>query len=293
MVTTEESIPSISDAYQSSKSVFYQQFNAVDFYVEDEDSENFYHCILAKLFPNIRLENIFPLRGKQKLIQHATTAQPKRKSVYLLDKDFDDLLGRTHKQTNVFYLEKYCIENFLLEEKALIRFIVSEKPRLKLVDVKRDLKFQSTWDEIVKLLSKPFAMFYVVQKYNIASLKNTSHEPDCFCLPTDKCSIDEQKVSDYAKQVKRKASIQGVQIDMVEELKTCSGIFEFNSKSKLQGINVSGEFILCLFAHRIFQAFKLSHVPDLKSFAFRLAQECDLNSLHTLRAQVNSFLKDG
>jgi len=293
MVTPEESIPSFSNEYQFARSVFFHQFNDVDFYVEDEEQENFYLCILRKLFPHVRLENIYPLRGKQNLIKHAATAQPNRKSVYLLDKDFDDLLGRLHKQVNVFYLEKYCIENFLLEEKALVKFVIDEKPRLKAVAVKRDLQFQSTWDEIVRQLSKPFALFYIAQKHNIIALRHTSHRPDFFCSPGDKCCVDEQIVSDYAKQVKRKAADQRLCIDVIDELNRCSASFELNHKTGLQGTNVSGEFILCLFANRIAELFALDHLPNLQSLAYRLAQECDFASLEGLRRMVRSYLQTG
>lgn len=291
MVTAEESIPSFSDEYRSARSVFFHQFNDVDFYVEDEEQENFYLCILKKIFPQICLENIFPLGGKQKLIKHAATPQPKRKSVYLLDKDFDDLLGRLCKQANVFYLEKYCIENFLLEEKAFVKFIIDERPRLKAAAVARDLKFQSTWDEIVKQLSMLFALFFIVQKHDIMALRNTSYPPDCFCSPADTCCVDEQRVSGYAKQVKKKAAHQGLSIDVIDELKKCSASFELDRKKGLHGTNVSGEFILRLFANRIAKSFALDHLPTLQSVAYRLAQECDFASLVGLQRKVHSYLQ--
>ena len=71
MLSPEENIPGFSDEYKSARNVFYHQFNDVDFYVEDEEQENFYLCILKKLFPDVRLENIYALRGKQNAIRHA------------------------------------------------------------------------------------------------------------------------------------------------------------------------------------------------------------------------------
>lgn len=207
-----------------------------------------------------------------------------------MDKDFDDLLGKVYQQANVFYLDRYCIENFLLEENAIIKYIIDERPRLKAGSVRRELQFQMAWDGIVKQLSTPFAMFFVVQKYNIAALQHTSHKPDVFCALADKCKVDKQKVSDYAKQVKKKAATQGISIDMIKELDACSAIFELNQQAQLKGTNVSGEFILCLLAHRITKIFALDHLADLKSLAFRLAQECNLSSLCTLQKRVNSYL---
>lgn len=293
MVTLEESFPKFSDEYRCGESVFFHQFNDVDFYVEDEDQENFYLCILRKLFPDVRLENIFPLRGKQNLIKHASVPQPKRKSIYLVDKDFDDLLGRQCPQPNVFYLDRFCIENFLLEEKALIKFVIDENPRLKMANVKRALQFQSNWDDTVLQLSKPFALFYIAQKHNIMALRSTSHSPDFFCRADDKCGVDEQRVSNYAKQIKGKASAQGLKLDVVDELNLCSEKFELNRKAHLQGTNVSGEFILCLFANRIAKIFNFDHLPTLQSLAYRLAQECDFNTLADLGRKVRSYLKAG
>ena len=113
MLTPEESFPSFSVGYRDAQSVFYEQFNDVDFFVEDEEQENFYYSILNKLFPGVQIEKITPLRGKPHVIQHAKNNHAKRKSVYIVDKDFDDLLGKIYKQPNLFYLDKYSIENNL------------------------------------------------------------------------------------------------------------------------------------------------------------------------------------
>ena len=104
MVTPEESVPQYSDGYRYAKSAFYSQFNDVDFYVEDAWQENLYLCILGRLFPRLKIENIHPLGGKENVIQHARANTSIRKSVYLLDKDFDDLLGKLQERTNIFFL---------------------------------------------------------------------------------------------------------------------------------------------------------------------------------------------
>jgi hypothetical protein len=288
MVTSEESIPQYTDGYRYAQSAFFCQFNDVDFYVEDEGQENLYFCILKKLFPRIRFEHIHPLRGKQNTIAHAKANWSPRKSVYLLDKDFDDLLGRIHVQANVFYLDKFCIENFLVEEKAIIKFIIDEKPRLKSADVCGKFRFQSEWDEIINQLSRLFAYFFVVQKHNIA-LPSTGQAPDCFCLPT-KCSLDSEKVSQYVKRLRKRASQQVIAVDLQNELAACSTAFELNRQTKLSGANVSGKFILFLFEHRITKSFGLNHVPNTESFAYRLAQGCDFRSLGALHERVSAYL---
>jgi hypothetical protein len=81
MVSDEESVPRKGIGYIASQSLFFAQFNDVDFYVEDEGKQNFYFVILSKLFSEISFERIYPLGGKQHLIRHAQQPNEERKSV--------------------------------------------------------------------------------------------------------------------------------------------------------------------------------------------------------------------
>jgi hypothetical protein len=80
----------------------------------------------------------------------------------------------------------------VLEEKAVIKFIIDEKPLMKPNQVQAKLRFLSDWDDIIRQLAKLFALFFVVQKHNIEALKHTSYRPDFFCSP-DKCCVDEKR----------------------------------------------------------------------------------------------------
>jgi hypothetical protein len=290
MVTPEETVPGFSDDSRYAESVFYTQFNDVDFYVEDEEQENLYFLILRKLFPEVRFENIYPLRGKQNAIEHAKKNCSGRTSIYLLDKDFDDLLGKIHVQQNVFYLDKYCIENFLLEEKATMKFVISEKPRLKASVIAKKLGFSRLADEIILQLSKLFALFFVVQRHNIA-LKSTGHAPSFFCRPGDACNVNDEAVLGYAKSVKNMAAKQGLDINLERELQVSSDDFELTKPRGMEGVNVSGQFILHLLSQRLGHIFGLAAVPELHSFAYRLAQNCKFDGLGQLQRRVKSHLR--
>lgn len=73
--------------------IFYDEFNDVHFYVEDIDQENLYESILRKLFPEHTIARIFPLGGKPSVIAHLSQSNSTR-GIYILDKDFDDLLNK-------------------------------------------------------------------------------------------------------------------------------------------------------------------------------------------------------
>ncbi len=290
MVTMEESIPQYSAGYKQARSSFYFQFNDVDFYIEDAWQENLYHCILSKLFPTLRIENIHSLCGKENALAHAKTRIVGRKSVYLLDKDFDDLHGKIHQQENIFYLEKYCMENFLIEEQALVMFVISEKPRLKQGDIRKELGFATLWDEMVKQLSKLFAVFFIVQKHNLP-MQSTSHAPSAFCSKDDKCNINGERIAIYIKEALKHMTKQNVQRHLDAELEDCATDFELKKAKQLRGTHVSGEYLLLLFSNRLAKQFGLNSVPDMHSFAYRLAEKCEFQSLARVRLKISAYLK--
>jgi hypothetical protein len=172
MVTKDESLPAKSRSYLYAESVFFVQFNEVDFYVEDEDSESLYYAIFSRLFPDIRIERIFPLGGKRAVLEHAQR-QDAPNSIYVLDKDFDDLLGIQLKKSNVFYLERFCIENHVLEPSAIAQFIVSEKPKLTVAKVHKLFDIQGFVAASIVALRLLFFYFFLVQRYGL-HLQNTS-----------------------------------------------------------------------------------------------------------------------
>jgi len=213
-----------------------------------------------------------------------------RKSVYLLDKDFDDLHGKIQHHENVFYLEKYCVENFLIEEQSLVMFVISEKPKLKHSDVRKQLGFTILWDDMIKQVSKLFAVFFIVQKHNLP-MKSTGCAPEAFCSKDDRCNIHGERVANYIKEARKHMIRQNVQCDLDGELAACANDFELQKVNRLRGTHVSGEFLLLLYSNRIAKQFGLSCVPDMHSFAYRLAEKCEFQSLAVVRRRIAAYLK--
>ncbi|MBO1361504.1 DUF4435 domain-containing protein [Acetobacter sacchari] len=138
----ESAFPQRSAGGLAAADIFYRNYNNFNFYVEDQDKENLYYEILRKIFPSLRFDKIFPLGGKSNIIVHArdsaNASLPNR--VYIVDKDFDDLLHKKETISNVFYLNKFCIENFLIQESALIEVIVESCPTEKRDDIRACLE---------------------------------------------------------------------------------------------------------------------------------------------------------
>src|SRR6185437_17024386 len=119
-------LPEKTASFLLGQDILYQQFNDLDIYVEDENQENLYHSCLSKLLSTIRIEKIFPLRGKDNVIFESKLNIGNKRKIYIIVKDFDDILGKSIIQPNLFYLERYSIENYALEEKSIIALIIEE-----------------------------------------------------------------------------------------------------------------------------------------------------------------------
>ena len=209
MVSRANHIPIKTDGYLFAQDIFYTQFNDIKFFIEDTESENLYLIILSKLFPKIKLENIFSLGGKINVIDHANENKNIKNHIYLVDKDFDDLLNKMISLPALFYLERYEIENYFIESEAIIKFIISMKPRIKLEkkSVIKDLdKFINHTN---RMLHKLFFLFFISQLQE-QKLKNVKLTPEWFAKYS-KMDIDEKKIIDYQKKL-----ITQFEIDLVD-----------------------------------------------------------------------------
>lgn len=134
-----------------SKSVFFRQFNDVDIYIEDteEGARKLYAILFQRaLGDQIRLETVFPLGGRQSVLNHCVADQDAggRPRLYILDGDLDLLAGDSPSgHRRLFVLPRYCIENYLIDEQAILAVLDEEDTVMS----KRELENRLAFDEWV------------------------------------------------------------------------------------------------------------------------------------------------
>ncbi|KRW58507.1 DUF4435 domain-containing protein [Pseudomonas sp. TTU2014-080ASC] len=267
--------------------IFYTDFNEVFFYFEDEDQENLYDEIIRKILPDIKMARVFPLQGKSSVLKHASAEENSERSsqsIYVLDKDFDDLLNKKHTKSNIFYLDRYCIENYLIDEPAIAKVIIETYPKAKINDIESSINI----DEIINNhnLIHLFKLFYCVQKLELG-LKNCSKKCDHFTETKKRWILDKGKINEYEQEVlnkalelKRHPKLTDIQSDFRLKLPDQYSIHEL----------VSGKFLLGLVFSYIKSKYSLGAI-SLDSFTYRIAKNCDLRSLTQLSISIRTFLK--
>lgn len=287
MITESESIPRKSPAYLFGESMFFQQFNEVDFYVEDTDQESLYFTILSKLLSGVRFDRIFPLGGKQASLLHLNANTSKRKSFYILDKDFDDLLGLIVADKRAVYIDRYSIENHLLENKAAISFIVSCKPTLTPTRIATKLDVEACMQESFRDLRYLCLLFFLVQKFGIENLKNTSMSAAQFTDKRRNWQICPTKIDAYKNKVDVEFTKNG--LDLAKEELQYKSTFEVDVQPPFSGRNICGKLALDLFRFRVAYIFAVP-CPDQSTTTYRLAEYCTFDSLEIVKKKMLKML---
>ncbi|MEI3790349.1 MULTISPECIES: DUF4435 domain-containing protein [unclassified Chryseobacterium] len=289
MITIEESIPTKNDDYRFAEDVFYFQFNDISFYIEDEDQENFYHKILCKLFPNLQIEKIFPLNGKNNVIDECKSNIGDKKKIYIVDKDFDDILGKKESISNLFYLNRYSIENYLIEESSIIEYIVSEKPKLKRSNIKRKLELIKIIETIKLSIKEIIHLFLLVQK-KCSQLKNISLSYERFFdFNNGNFQIRQNQIDSYIDSIKNELKAVDKRLKFDVQLKKL--VKEHNLSSNDCCINhYPGKFIIKMLKQTIESLFGLNS-RNIESFSYMIACNSRFDSLFFLKNEIDIFLK--
>ena len=140
----------------------------VDVYVEDKYDEVFYSHLLGRISDSTsRVVRVFAKNGRDEVLEAARNhSNNGRRALYLIDGDFDFVLGASAPSTaRVFRLPAYCVENLLVSEAPAVRLVV-EEARVLEHEAKARLGF-TDWVSIVQEpLIELFASFAAAREFD-------------------------------------------------------------------------------------------------------------------------------
>lgn len=304
-------IPQMSENFRYSYDIFNLQFNEISFFVEDEYKEESYLCILRKLFPNIKFEHIYPLGGKNNVIEHAsiTVNENNKRSIYIVDKDFDDILGtKKNNMENLFYLKKYCIENYLITEEAITRYLVSSKPSINRKHIKEKIDLDLLFTKTLNNLKEIIYIYILVQKYVNSKINNINknnsldtNDNGISLIPTISISIEkfidcscfnlkQEQLDSYIDEIKRKIaecnmeeSYECIYNDLCNKL-------QINSVLELSDDHICGKTQLKVIFKHLKGIFDFLNSCKFECFVHLLCEFNEFDNLRYLRDDINRYL---
>ena len=286
MISIEDSFPKRSQRSLNAQDILWTQFNDINFYVEDIDQHNFYLNLLRKIFPPLKLNKIFPLGGKDNVLREARKSRSKKK-VFLLDLDFDEVLETKENLPNAFYLKKYSIENYLLEENAIIELIKEENPKITDTEIKSKFKLSNFKKECLNVFKELSCNFLLIKKYDLG-LGYLKIEPNRDCdFDANPCCIKNTVVNPFFHQVESKLSLNKPRMKYLSQIK--HHLKYFNSIEKCSN-NTPGKYLVSFLKQKLKKLFHFSQTT-IDTFKYRLMKNCDFNDLEYLRVSINDYLK--
>lgn len=280
-----ENIPELTDSFLEGQDIFYQQFNDVNFYVEDVDQENLYYAILKTIFPDIKFNKIFPLNGKKNVIESANENKNNKNKIFIVDLDFDEILGKKKIIANLFYLERYSIENYLLDKESIFEMMKEKNPKLKDNEIERKINFKSIFQECHNTLKSLASFFLIIQQHNI----NKKYFKLTIARDIDinnwKCIGKEYE--QYQNDLKRLLKEKDGRLQLNAQVKKTSSHF---CSIDLMVKNIPGKYILNLFKYYLIKKGLIIQMTD-ESFTYKLAKEINEKSLSFLKEKVELHLK--
>lgn len=277
-----------STSARYASSVFYEDLNDFDIYIEDtaDGYSKLFAIILGRILTShISIKKVFPLGERNKVIEEAKKTlekQNRRKSIFIVDGDLFLLTGeRSELPQNTIRLPRYCIENFLIDSEAFIDLLDEECPNQERSVLKEAFNFeewkQSSTDNFFRLFTS-FAVSHILG----SGAKTVKHGSNSICLNEmgDICKNKSEKLAQDTDDISISKCNQEKMTELLDTIKR-------NIDTNLCFITtyVSGkDFLLPLLLSR-FRRVSQSRAPNIL-IKQRLARKCNLQSLDTIIEQM-------
>lgn len=278
--------PELTDSFLKGQDLLYTQFNDVSFYVEDVDQEYFYFHVLKKVFPNLSFQKIFPLNGKTNVVAEACQNVGNKGKVYIVDLDFDEILERKIDSVNLFYLDKYSIENYLIDKEAIYDLIKEHKTRWKDDDIELHFDYGQVVSHFSGALSD-FAQIFLVIQFRSLGIEYFKMDPGRdFLIDNFIVRKKGQNFDSYTASVERQLKKKSKRYSLSSHVKRFKKHFG-SGDARLK--NIPGKYFLSLLKFAL-EKNKLINQMTADSFAVRLAKNCDFKKLSYLREEVSEYI---
>ena len=257
-------------------------------FIEDRNAIQIYKKIFQRIYgDDFKVEKVYSMGNKQgvmeKFKEWYDNTRDLSKCVFIVDKDYNFLLSSTFiDSTNLIELEKYTIENYLIQQEAIIKYILIHKHNISEEKVLEKLSW-STWrNEMDVGFTNLFINFAIAFKYDLA--QNCGQSPHIFLQKTDH-RIDEHAIQEYNALIREKCEEFGIDYNLeMEEIKK---LFMVENQLDYDTL-IKGKYLLQSLIKYIKVMFDMKHI-DINSLNYILADELNDEDFEFLKKKVSEI----
>ena len=270
-----------SDDGLAARPAFFASYNDITIIVEDTGKESFYTQILNRLLGGkLRIYKVIGVGGKEQVFRRFERSGGKSlaREFYLVDGDFDELLGRACPGSNRFYrLHRYDMESFLIEEHPICIIAEEESPRTNAVEFRDLLQIQSWETEAVNAAVRLAACAALLQELDDRRIE-ISQSIEQY-VSGNKTIPDKAMIESQIAQVRETQSVvEHEEFDrLLEQM-----VARMGASNRERRRWISGKNILVPLMTRLLRQHTGRNV-EKESLCFRLAKNCEFSELAVLR----------
>ena len=265
---------------------FYAPYNDITFIVEDISSENFYTRLFRRLLgDSLRFRRVMGVGGKEAVLDRFMgigALRKERSEFYLVDGDFDEMIGRQLPVDSRFYrLPRYDIESFLIDAEAIARVAEEQNPRLNWQAYQRRMDLEQWNRNLVQSIKKLIACFILL--HTLGQSPEGGHRINMF-VSGDDVLPDKQEIDKYV----RNCYLQ-TELPEIEFVRRREVILEKMGSTVEEQLRwVSGKRIILPMLTRMLKRETRQNI-SVESLRFRLISYCNLDGLAELRQKIQSL----
>lgn len=160
---------SLSEEPQRLTSTFRAYRNDVDIYTEDNDKDKEFYKVLFKRLLNseIIINDVTPLGCKDSVIKRCDEEPDNgRKKIFIVDGDVTFIHGNNIPALkNLYVLEGYCIENFLIDKETIIHFLYMNCGTKPIEQIESELNYNDWLNEYSAMFIDLFIHFALINYF--------------------------------------------------------------------------------------------------------------------------------
>ncbi len=171
--------------------------NDIAIFVEDTASPNTWLKLIRKFLPkDCKIHDVTVLNGRKNVLAACRADQSRsEKRLYIIDADLDLILGiKKPNLKHLYRLRRYCLENYLLQEQALINLAMSYDVKVSESEARQSINFQDWFTSNETLLRSIFVAYGLIAYFGMPTKTVSYHVSRLYDTTSDHCCLCPQKV---------------------------------------------------------------------------------------------------
>ena len=272
-------IPERGNVANSAMSVFFEDVNDIDVYIEDTavGYSKLFSIIFSRLFEGeYKVDKVFPIGDRASVIeQHRIHVSTGRPSIYIIDGDLYILTGNdVESAIGLFKIPMYCIENILCDHEAIVEVLDEEDPVNDRSVIANQFNYKEWIDNNSDLLFELFIEYAI--SFEVNPGVQTVAYPVNKLVSSEKGNIAVEKIEKRISEIRDETILVVGEEPYASRRKGLIKKFGEGNKDKLSVVS-GKDYVFPLLKMRARSVVK-TQISDI-NLKQRIAKRCDLSDI--------------